>query len=363
MLKNFWYACEFSAAVTNKPKQVLILNQRFVLYRNSRGKVIALQDICPHRGAALSAGKVKNNCIACPYHGWKFQEDGSCVEIPANPSGASIPKKARVASYPVQEKYGFIWMFYGDLPEAERPPIPPLPEFDDPTKRPIYFEYKVKANYTRTVENDMDLSHVYLIHKNTFGNQFQPEQIMKDYALTFDKWSGRVVVDISNFKNATPTFKYLFKPLRSNLKIGLGYYMPNITRVDVESSSGKLTTLTIHLPIDDQTTMTKRIQFRNFLKFPLADYLFQLAAYQVVNEDKRVVETQLGGVPDNLSDEVHVACDSLSIAYRQLRQKCLAMGWGLKPNQNQSDDLSLNSLPQIISTPESSKKESIINSL
>lgn len=363
MLKNFWYACEFSSAVTNKPKQVLMLNQRFVLYRNSRGQIIALQDHCPHRGAALSAGKVKNNCIVCPYHGWQFQGDGACVEIPANPMGVPIPKKARVASYPVQEKYGFVWMFYGDLPEAERPPIPPLPEFDDPTKRPIYFEYKINANYTRTLENDMDLSHVYLIHKNTFGNGFQAEQNIEDYNLELQDWSGRITVDIENFTNAKNIFRFVFRPLRSKVKTTLGFYMPNITRVDVEFGRGKLTTFTIHLPIDNHTTMTKRVQFRNFLKLPLADNIFQLAAYQVVNEDKKVVETELGGVPDNLSDEVHVACDNLSIAYRKLRQKCLAMGWGLNAHQNQSDDLSLNSLPPLIHTPESSQKESIINSL
>ncbi|MHC5727700.1 MAG: Rieske 2Fe-2S domain-containing protein, partial [Nostoc sp.] len=83
MLKNFWYACEFSAAVTTKPKQVRILNQKFVFYRNGKGQLIALQDRCPHRGAALSLGWVKDDCIHCPYHAWKFQADGKCINIPA----------------------------------------------------------------------------------------------------------------------------------------------------------------------------------------------------------------------------------------------------------------------------------------
>lgn len=84
MLKNFWYACEFSTAVTNQPKQIRMLNQRFVLYRNSQGQVVALKDQCSHRGAALSLGWVEDGCIRCPYHGWKFQADGRCIDIPAN---------------------------------------------------------------------------------------------------------------------------------------------------------------------------------------------------------------------------------------------------------------------------------------
>lgn len=347
MLKNFWYACEFSSAITHKPKQILMLNQRFVLYRNSQEQVIALKDQCPHRGAAFSSGWVEDNCIVCPYHGWKFQGDGTCVEIPANQPGMPIPKKAHIGSYPVQEKYGFVWLFYGDLPEEERPPIPPLPEFEDTSLRKIYFEYKLNAHYTRTLENDMDLSHVYLIHSRSFGNGFAPEQKMEDYDVNLQDWSGSITVDIENYTQAKGIFRYVFRPLRSTVKTTLGFYMPNITRVDVEFGRGKLTTFTIHLPVDDRTTMTKRIQFRNFLTFPWADPIFQLAAYKVVNEDKRVVETQYPQpIPDNLSEEVHVPCDTLSISYRKLHQKCLRMGWGLQPNSTKSDSFKEYLLPR-----------------
>ena len=77
-------------------------------------------------------GPVEDDCVRCPYHGWKYDASGKCVEIPANTADKVIPQRARVDSYPVEERYGLVWIFLGDLPANERPPIPEFPEFDDP---------------------------------------------------------------------------------------------------------------------------------------------------------------------------------------------------------------------------------------
>ena len=124
ILKNFWYVAELSSAITNKPKGITMLGQDFVLYRDTKGQVVALHDLCVHCGAALSKGWVEDDCICCPYHGWKYQSDGTCIEIPANPPDTLIPQQAHIDAYPAQEKYGWVWLFLGDLPEGERPPLP-----------------------------------------------------------------------------------------------------------------------------------------------------------------------------------------------------------------------------------------------
>jgi len=127
MLKNFWYPIEFSSAITGNPKRLTVMGTPLVLYRKAGdNKVVAMSDWCAHRGAALSGGRRDGDCVRCPYHGWKYQPDGACIEIPANPRGAPVPKKARVRAYPAEDRYGWIWLFMGDLPEADRPPIPVL---------------------------------------------------------------------------------------------------------------------------------------------------------------------------------------------------------------------------------------------
>ena len=77
------------------------------------------------------AGRVENGCVECPYHGWTCDGGGNVTRIPSLPAGQKIPARARVDAYPVKEKYGWVWVFLGDLPEAERAPLPDFPEYDD----------------------------------------------------------------------------------------------------------------------------------------------------------------------------------------------------------------------------------------
>ena len=338
MLTNFWYACEFCHSVNNKPKQIQMLNQRFVLYRNYQGQVIALKDQCPHRGAALSLGWIEDGCIRCPYHGWKFQADGRCIDIPANAPEVPIPKKASVQSYPVQEKYGFVWLFYGDLPEAERPPIPSLTEFEDPTIRPIFSDVKVNTHYTRVIENALDLAHLSIVHGNSVGWGFRQEPRIEDYEIQNEEWGISAKSQFKNFTKPKGLFKPFFRSARTELNTKTSFYLPNITKVEVDFGKGKLVNYAAHLPIDDSTTISKRIQFRNFFTYSWADGLCLNYLHKVSKEDSVVSESQYPKViPGSLSDEVHISCDALSLAYRKLRQKYLAMDWSLEPNQSEID--------------------------
>ncbi|MFN6561223.1 MAG: Rieske 2Fe-2S domain-containing protein [Nostoc sp. ChiSLP01] len=341
MLKNFWYACEFSTAVTNQPKQIRMLNQQFVLYRNSQGQVVALQDKCPHRGAALSLGWVDDGCIRCPYHGWKFQADGQCIEIPANSPETPIPKRAHIEGYPIQEKYGFIWLFYGDLPEAERPPIPTIPEFEDPTMHPIFLEVEVKSNYTRVIENALCPAHIATVHANSFGWGFKQDPKIEPYEVEEEPWGISARITYKNFTKPKGIFRLFFRPSKTVLKAKTNFFLPNVTRIESDFSRGKVVNYAIHLPVDDRTTLTKRIQFRSVLTNSWADKYFLKFHYQVCNEDRIVTESQYPQeIPDNLADEIHTPSDALSIAYRKLRQKYLALGWGLKPAKKNKLEIS-----------------------
>ncbi|MBD2124590.1 aromatic ring-hydroxylating dioxygenase subunit alpha [Trichocoleus sp. FACHB-262] len=335
MLKNFWYACEFSSAVISKPKQIQMLGERFALYRNPQGRVVALKDQCPHRGAALSLGWVEDGCLRCPYHAWKFEADGTCSHIPANQPSVPIPRRARVDAYAVQEKYGFVWIFYGDLPEAARPPIPALPEFDDPGLHPIYYETKVNAHYTRTLENAIDFAHISVVHTGTFGNGFDREQTIEEYDVSEEAWGGNANILFQQYTKPKGFLKYVVRPSSSQVRAKISFYLPNINKLEVSFASGRLINFGTHIPIDEKTTLIKRVQFRSFLTTPMADPLFYRTNAKVSREDSVVAESEYPyAIPHNLADEVHVPSDALSLAYRKMRHRYLAMGWGID-SQNQ----------------------------
>ena len=130
MYINFWCPMATSEELTDKPLKVRALGQDFVVFRGENGEAACVSNTCIHRGGSLSGGKIKGNCIECPYHGWQYDAAGQCRRIPSLGPKAKIPGRTQIDAYPVQEIYGLIFAFLGDLPEQERPPIIDVAEWD-----------------------------------------------------------------------------------------------------------------------------------------------------------------------------------------------------------------------------------------
>ncbi len=108
---NYWYAVAWANEL--KPEHmipVVIWQQAIALYRDAEGHLHALENACPHKGVELHKGYVKGDRLVCPYHGWEFGANGQCAHIPYLPLDQKLPA-AQARSYPVQERYGLIWVF------------------------------------------------------------------------------------------------------------------------------------------------------------------------------------------------------------------------------------------------------------
>ena len=165
---NNWYAACEVKDITDGPLRVKILGCHLALYRDGQDQIHCVSDLCVHRGASLSQGKLKDDNLQCPQHGWRFNGAGQCTLIPAGTSnGTTPPKRARIPSYPVQEKYGLVFVFLGDLDEHERPQIPDIyPEYDDTqTYHSTCITKQPQVNYIRMSENYNDPAHVNFIHE------------------------------------------------------------------------------------------------------------------------------------------------------------------------------------------------------
>jgi phenylpropionate dioxygenase-like ring-hydroxylating dioxygenase large terminal subunit len=168
MFINFWYVAGKSADLSATPIKRRMLGQDFVLFRDAEGHAHCLSNTCIHRGGSLAGGKVQKDCIQCPYHGWQFDAEGHCQTIPSLGKAAKIPARARIDAYPTLERYGLIFTFLGDLPEAERPPIMDIAEYRQPEpdtgwRATIQF-FDWNFDYKRSIENGIDGAHNEFVH-------------------------------------------------------------------------------------------------------------------------------------------------------------------------------------------------------
>ena len=327
MLLNFWYAVELSTHVTERPRKVRVLGQDLALYRDG-ARVVALNDVCPHRGGSLAGGFRDGACLRCPYHGWRFDAAGRCTDIPANPPGAPIPRRARVDAYPTDERYGFVWVFLGDLPEAERPPIPTFPEFGEPGWRPIWGTFEWRAHYARVVENGLDFAHGPFVHARSFGNPDEP--MVEDYEVTTDEWGGgaRLTVPASRPRGL---WKYFWPSARPRVPVRLQFYMPNLIRIELQPTPRwRIIIFDSNVPVDETHTRTLWVAHRNFFPGAWADGDARRRTLEIFREDLPVVEAIRPVAPGSSAQgEVPLKSDQLPLAYRRLRRKYLEMGWGV----------------------------------
>lgn len=168
-LRNAWYVAAWSRELNNEAVvERTLLGESIALFRDSQGQCAAVGNRCPHRFAPLAAGKIRGDAIECPYHGLRFDRTGQCVH---NPHGdGRIPPAARVASYPLAERYGAVWIWMGDPARAGTTPLPSfdyLEQRDNVTSNGYLL---TKAHYQLSADNLLDLSHFQFLHPETLGS-------------------------------------------------------------------------------------------------------------------------------------------------------------------------------------------------
>jgi phenylpropionate dioxygenase-like ring-hydroxylating dioxygenase large terminal subunit len=173
-LRNAWYVAAWDREVTaERPFARVLLNEPVVLYRNRAGKVVALEDRCCHRHFPLHEGTILGDLIECGYHGFTYDATGKCVRVPGQDV---VPPAARVRSYPVVERYRWIWVWMGEPAAADPAKICDFHWLDHPAWGAKGDVLHVKANYELIIENLLDLTHLAFLHRSTIGNAATAEQ-------------------------------------------------------------------------------------------------------------------------------------------------------------------------------------------
>jgi phenylpropionate dioxygenase-like ring-hydroxylating dioxygenase large terminal subunit len=195
-VRNAWYVAARSAEVQQSLMPLKLLGEQVVLFRTPDGVVAALEDACPHRKLPLSMGRLLGDRIECGYHGLTFDCAGACVRAPAL---ARIPRAAQVRSYPIEERYGLVWIWMGEAKAADAAQIFDVPEWGDPAWGLNEGDaMTVACNYLYVTDNLLDPSHVAWVHPGSFGNaacEAEPlKTVASDVGVTVSRWMRDVDV-------------------------------------------------------------------------------------------------------------------------------------------------------------------------
>ncbi len=191
---NTWYVAASANDIADKPLGRRICNQRMVFFRGADGKAAALEDFCPHRGAPLSLGFMRDGHLVCGYHGLAMGADGKCQSMPHQRVGG-FPSIRR---YPVVERYGFIWVWPGDETKADETLIPDFAWLESPDWAFGGGMYHIHCDYRLMIDNLMDLTHETYVHATSIG---QPE--IEEASPTTKMIDGQVVTS-RLMENITP---------------------------------------------------------------------------------------------------------------------------------------------------------------
>lgn len=343
MFINFWYAAAPSTDLTDKPLKRRMLGQDFVLYRDTKGVAHCLANTCTHRGGSLGDGKVKGDCIQCPYHGWQFDGDGQCRRIPSLGVNAKIPGRTRIDAYPTVERFGLIFAFLGDLPESERPPLMEIPEWGREGWRSTMQSFEWDIDYKRSIENGVDPAHNEFVH-DTHGFSYQNEDTYKvnPPKLEEKEWG-------------TGFYGTVYAPPLADKKMAEASGRADAGTITVGTGHHGISCLwtfinptpTMHIfqylyetPVDETHTRLYLINMRNFLIEPEHDARMNDRNQYVTFQDRDILlEVRPKLTPATPNKELFMPADLCIGRYRQLLVDWENRGWRIDIDRVAADRL------------------------
>ncbi|HET7004618.1 MAG TPA: Rieske 2Fe-2S domain-containing protein [Candidatus Binatia bacterium] len=325
LLRRYWMPIACTGELTEqKPiKAARLLGEDLVVYRDKSGRYGVVAEQCPHRKASLAFGRVDEEGIRCPYHGWKFDDTGKCLEQPAEPESGGFKDKIKHIAYPAQRLGGLIWTYMGPQP------APLLPRWDVLTwengQRWVQKHEIYKCNWLQPMENSVDPSHLYWLHGDTAhlaptvdryeeDHQFTPFEygIMKRRITPGRKAGDPPVIDQHPLLFPI-TLRHVFRASKTT-----GFVLHNVQ---------------IRVPVDDARTQVFVVYFTPndtdkspaegdtpWEYFPIRDENGEYRLSEVLVQDAMAWETQ-GAPTDRTQEHLGVGDEGIILLRKILREQ------------------------------------------
>ena len=305
-----WYVIgDTSSFKINHPTKITIWNKDYVVWRNST-HFNACDNICPHRGASLAGGKICNDNIVCPYHGYEFNSQGELKLVPGLKFRENV--KFNINSFDILEQDGWVYLNTFLNNESFTQNIFREPERSIPENHRIYKQVNLKQDfkcYPRILtENSLDVMHIAFVH--TFGNKEKPAPFFEN-TTRIDKWHYKTSYLYYSGEKSIP--KVLFNI--DNITIENEFIMPHTTVARVIFGDMVSTIITSVLPINDNECTIFVKTYRNFIENVFGDWYTSYAMRTTINEDRSIVENI---DPSCIDGKYNMKFDKLQNIYRNM---------------------------------------------
>ena len=259
VFRRFWLPVMLSTELPGPdcdPKRLRVLSEDLIAFRDTDGRVGVVDAYCPHRGAPMFFGRNEESGLRCVYHGWKFDVEGACVDLPNAPEGETFKNKVTITSYSAVDKGGAIWVYMG--PKDKQPPLPGLRFMDLPDNQRYTWKMHIECNYFQSLEGDADASHANFLH-NTLGDQSNNPRLAvrrADLAALTDLVPRYSIIEDTEYGLMNVVTRD-YTPGKKRVNIG-HWIMPAVTTA---GSDRVVSQNNIRVPIDDKNCMFWRVRF------------------------------------------------------------------------------------------------------
>jgi phenylpropionate dioxygenase-like ring-hydroxylating dioxygenase large terminal subunit len=337
-MRRYWQPVLKSENVTTRPREIRILGEDLIVFRDKQGRPGLLYPRCMHRGTSLFYGKVENEGIRCCYHGWLFAVDGTCLDQPCEPEGGLQKDLARQPWYPVEERYGLVWAYMG--PPSRKPVLPHWDVLENLEPGETYAASDESWGTTR--DGSMPVAPYSWLHMN--------DNIMDPFHVQVLHSTFSTIQFVESFKVMPKVeFEYIDNGViyKAYRKLDDGrevdrvstFMMPNIMSVpNTQHEHGRSNSLGFVVPVDDSHC---RIVSVRRTKTPDAEYQpFRTNGKtwgEMTIEERQDFpndfEAQMGQGPISLHSDEHLATSDKGIAMqrRMLTQQIKLVAEGGDP--------------------------------
>ena len=285
-------------------------------FRTADGDIGCVRDMCAHRGASLTGGCVNKDHIQCPFHGIEYAADGRCIYVPSEGKSSNNDYlRFNLKSYPVREAGGIIFVWYGDKEPDKEPDYFNI--IQDGSYTYDHMEDTWQVDYSRVIENQLDVSHLAFVHRTTIGRgnktiSHGPKVVWLDDNTLQTSANN----EVDNGQLPKPADECIIK------NTNLTFKFPNMWLNHV---SDKICILAFFIPVDDEQSIIALRFYNRITGIRIIDkaiaWLGSKANRIVERQDKRVVETQIPKKSGLRINENLVAADRPIIEYRSKREE------------------------------------------